>query len=135
MQNKKGFTLVELLAVIIILGLVITISFTSINAVRNNSLNNLLEMKQDAIVQGAILYGQDNPEMLTIESATNDCQGNSYCTKVTVQFLLEHNYIDSEYIDEESGNYDMITDVTGESMANLEVLIYRKNNSIYAEIL
>lgn len=135
MNNKKGFTLVELLGVIIILGLVITISFTSINAVKKNSLENLVETKKNAIVQAAILYGQDNPNVLVENSVTNDCQGNQYCAKLTVEFLIENNYIDSEYINNDNGKYDMINDVTGESMINQEVLVYRQNNRIYAKLL
>lgn len=135
MDNKKGFTLVELLGVIIILGLVITISFTSINAVKKNSLKKLVETKENAIVQAAILYGQDNPNVLVENSVTNDCQGNEYCAKLTVEFLIENNYIDSEYINNDNGKYDMINDVTGESMSNQEVLVYRQNNRIYAKLL
>ncbi len=135
MDNKKGFTLVELLGVIIILGLVITISFTSINAVKKNSLKKLVETKENAIVQAAILYGQDNPNVLVENSVTNDCQGNQYCAKLTVEFLIENNYIDSEYINNDNGKYDMINDVTGESMSNQEVLVYRQNNRIYAKLL
>lgn len=135
MDNKKGFTLVELLGVIIILGLVITISFTSINAVKKNSLKKLVETKENAIVQAAILYGQDNPNVLVENSVTNDCQGNEYCAKLTVEFLIENNYVDSEYINNENGKYDMINDVTGESMSNQEVLVYRQNNRIYAKLL
>lgn len=135
MDNKKGFTLVELLGVIIILGLVITISFTSINAVKKNSLKKLVETKENAIVQAAILYGQDNPNVLVENSVTNDCQGNQYCAKLTVEFLIENNYVDSEYINNENGKYDMINDVTGESMSNQEVLVYRQNNRIYAKLL
>ena len=135
MNNKKGFTLVELLGVIIILGLVITISFTSINAVKKNSLKKLVETKENAIVQAAILYGQDNPNVLVENSVTNDCQGNQYCARITVEFLIDNNYVDSEYINKENGKYDMINDVTGESMSNQEVLVYRQNNRIYAKLL
>ena len=64
-MEKKGFTLVELLAVIVVLALVVTISLTSINRVREDSLKDILETKIDQIEQAAILYAQDNPSILT----------------------------------------------------------------------
>ena len=69
-MKKKGFTLVELLAVIIILTLVITIAFVSVTRVREESLKRVVETKVEQIEQAAILYGQENPNVIKT-SCTN----------------------------------------------------------------
>ena len=45
-MKKNGFTLVELLAVIIILTLVITIAFVSVTRIREESLKKVVETKK-----------------------------------------------------------------------------------------
>ena len=54
-MKKNGFTLVELLAVIIILTLVITIAFVSVTRIREESLKKVVETKIEQIEQAAIL--------------------------------------------------------------------------------
>ena len=148
-MKKNGFTLVELLAVIIILTLVITIAFVSVTRVREESLKRVVETKVEQIEQAAILYGQDNPNELTTDDT--DCSGKEITTtnnegrdtNYTINFcvvknagdLIDGGYFDSGYLDEVEGKQDLINDVTGESMRGEEVIIYRRNNRIYSILM
>jgi len=64
-MNKKGFTLVELLAVIVILGITITIVFVKVdnNIKEANDFGN--KMQNEAIESAANLYADDNSSSLT----------------------------------------------------------------------
>lgn len=140
-MKKKGFTLVELLAVIIILTLVITIAFVSVTRVREESLKRVVETKVEQIEQAAILYGQENPNVIktsctnhekTVVEATNYTP--SFCVTVTAGVLIDNNFFESSYLDEVNGKTDLINDVTGKSMREDTVIIYRRNNRIYSII-
>lgn len=138
MKNKKGFTLVEILAVVVILAIVIIIAFFSGNAIRQNSLKKIVDTKIEQIEQAAILYGQDNPQKLN-ETCQVDGVDYDYCRVVTVRELIESNgnYFTSETLvsDENGEHIDLINDVTGKSMLDDTVQIYRRNNRVYSVIL
>ena len=140
-MKKNGFTLVELLAVIIILTLVITIAFVSVTRVREESLKRVVETKVEQIEQAAILYGQENPNVIktsctdhekTVVEATNYTP--SFCVTVTAGVLIDNNFFEISYLDEVNGKTDLINDVTGKSMREDTVIIYRRNNRIYSII-
>ena len=140
-MKKNGFTLVELLAVIIILTLVITIAFVSVTRIREESLKKVVETKIEQIEQAAILYGQENPNVIktsctdhekTVVEATNYTP--SFCVTVTAGVLIDNNFFESSYLDEVNGKTDLINDVTDKSMRNDTVIIYRRNNRIYSII-
>lgn len=57
--NKKGFTLTELLATIVILSVVITIAVPAVIGVSNMIKQNMYESKVKLILQNAKLYGED----------------------------------------------------------------------------
>ena len=132
-MNKKGFTLVEVLAVIVILSLVIGIAGTSVVAVRNNSLKKLVETKYNNLEKSAILYGQENQDELN-EECTIDNEKYSYCRLIDVNTLIINNYYETSETNGE-GNKDLINNLTKKSMLEDEIMIYRKNNVIYAKVI
>ncbi len=144
MHNKKGFSLVEILAVIVVLAIVISLAFFSGNAIRENSLRSIVDTKIEQIEQAAILYGQDNPSVIsetsckeivtTNNAGTETSYTPSYCVTITAGVLIDNDYIDTGYLEESNGVMDLINDVTGKSMRNDTVIIYRRNNRIYSII-
>ena len=71
-RNKKGFTLVELLAVIIVLGVIIAIATTSVIKVIKTNRAKTFSKTMDVVVQSAkgILVGK---EIAVCDSDPNDC--------------------------------------------------------------
>lgn len=127
---KKGFTLIEMLAVIVILSIVIGMAMFSSNRVKDNSLKKLLETKISDLESAAIMYGQENPNELS-ESCTISEVNYGACKTITVKDLLDGSYYKSTETDSD-GNITLINNVTKESMLNDELTIYRKNNRVYA---
>ena len=70
-MNKKGFTLVELLAVIIILSLLVLITSTSVTKVLKDSKNKLSSAQIGLIESAAKAWSADNLENM---SDTETCQ-------------------------------------------------------------
>lgn len=66
---KKGFTLTELLAVLVILGLVAAISYPVVNKSVEKYREKLLTNQENNIILAAKLWGNDNEELLPTNSA------------------------------------------------------------------
>lgn|SRR5574344_80743 len=60
MKNNKGFTLVELLAVLVILAAIITIAVPNVISMSKKIKVNMFCDKVNLLVTDAKLYGQDN---------------------------------------------------------------------------
>lgn len=95
MENKKGFTLVEVLAVIVIIGLLLTLVIPNVlkdvltgKSDYNKKLENQLELA------GKSYYGQHKNELPMANS------GKSY-SYVTVPEMKSKNFITNEFVDSE----------------------------------
>ena len=103
-MKKKGFTLVELLAVIVLLGVLAIITTPAILAIRENVLNNTLKSKISTVHSAALAYGLDNineipipknsfsKEILKSYSKITDDAGND-CFWVNIRTLINEGYI------------------------------------------
>ncbi len=127
-MNKKGFTLVELLAVIVILGLVTTIAAYSIFNVWGKSKEGLLKDRIQSIENAAITYYSENRQLLT-ESCSINGKNYNTCKVVTVQDLLNLGILETQ-----EENQKITNDVTGCNMVNDIVTVYRKNNRVQAKM-
>ena len=78
---KKGFTLVELLGVIIILALIMVLTFPSIINFIKKGNDDIDSMSRELIYNGAKLHVKENPEIY------DNINGNVYC--VTLTELME----------------------------------------------
>ena len=136
-MKKKGFTLVELLVVLVIMAIISAIGFAGVTAVQKNIKKNLWEAKIELILSGAKNYGEDNKNKL---KETNICNVNGeekeYCITKTVQFLLDNNYIKTDEEDNDGKaiitNDTLDEDDTNYIVNNKEVKIYLEDNTIYA---
>lgn len=146
---NKGFTLVELMAVLVLIVIISTIGYAGITAVSNNIEKNLWNTTVEEIETGAVKYGQDNTSRLT-NTCIIDNETINTCLIVNVEFLIERNYVDTdEYECEKDSNgnckednagniiytdREIITNnVTGEIVNDNIVFIYLENNRVYAE--
>ena len=60
MKNKKGFTLTEILVVIVVIGVLLLIAVPSVILIRKNINERLFESKKEIILYAASRYGKDN---------------------------------------------------------------------------
>lgn len=136
-MENKGFTLVELLVVLVIMAIISAIGFAGVSAVQKNIKKNLWEAKIELILSGAKNYGEDNKNKL---KETNICNVNGeekeYCITKDVQFLLDNNYIKTDEEDND-GNAIITNDTLDEDDSNYivnekDVKIYLEDNTIYA---
>lgn len=79
---KKGFSLIELLAVIILLGIIITLASLAVTTYKKNSEDSLKEQKIKYIETGALRWGEDHLNNLS-----------SSCSYVNVGTLINDAYI------------------------------------------
>lgn len=84
-MKTKAFTLIELLAVIVILGILATITVPTIVGLINNSKESTLEEQKNTIVDAANRWGTDNVKFLP--ETTCD---------LSINFLKKEGYLDSE---------------------------------------
>lgn len=72
--NNKGFTLVEVLAIIVILGILITIIAPNVTTLINENKKNSLEKLNTSITSAAKLYISDHKYEIKLTSST--CNAN-----------------------------------------------------------
>lgn len=138
-MNKNGFTLVELLVVIVILAIVVVIAVPSVAGINNLIKDNMLEKKGEIIEEAAILYGQDVKG--SIIASDNNYKNNYPCKSIIISDL-----VDKEYLDKDNENECLEKDSTGtigcvvdpsdntKYLDKKEVIIYFKNKRIHAVV-
>ncbi len=139
MKNKKGFTLVEILAVIVVIGIVAIIVVNSLTKTSDDAKTKMLETKRYTAGQQFVLWAQDNLNCFTADASSNpNCfvGVNKSCENYgdkneflkcngTYKKLAENGLI--KYDDEEKSE---VTDPTnGQSMNNVEIVLYFNRES------
>ena len=127
MKNKNGFTLVELLAVIVVLAIIITIAVPSAISISNKIKAKMEDTKRQMIVDAAKLYGQENPS--SVVNSIDNCSNS----KITVGTLVNDGYIKKD--DVKNGEEAVVNPKDNSSMNNLKICIYKKNNRVYSKIM
>ena len=129
-KDKKGLTLVELLAVIVLISLLLGLGIPGINRISQNMNKKSLNTKVKLIEQAAVLWGQDNKTMLQKDDCSDVDNENKKCYQIKIEELITEDYLESEshneiiYTNPET-NKDMIE-------KNCYVRVYKKNNRVYA---
>ena len=85
-MNDKAYTLIELLAVIIILGLILTLTTPKIIDLLNNSKENIYERQKELIIDAAQRWAVDNIQ----KNSTNDY--------ITIEELKKDGYINKDTV-------------------------------------
>lgn len=79
-QSEKGFTLVELLAVIVILGIILAIAIPAIGSIINKAEGDVEENQQELVIDAARL-ADTNGEFTGTEITVGDLIKNGYLEK------------------------------------------------------
>ena len=87
-MNKKGFTLVELLAVIALIGVISTIAVVSMSGIRNRVDLKLVEGNLDLILTAARQYG--DKDLNSLASYSEELSVRSL--KATTELNIDENY-------------------------------------------
>ena len=104
MKNKKGFTLTELLAVIVLLGLLSTAAITGLMSVRRNSNRKLAEKLENTLTQvGDEIYPYESVQESSAFMNAYDGLGENQNIKITLSELRKSGFlknlvkVDGEY--------------------------------------
>ena len=97
MENTKGFSLVELLAVMVIIGILGTIGIVSIINLRKNQEQKYNSHQNQAFLQAGKNYFTDSKKLLPTIPYTHE--------EVTLKELQEKNYIEDSFVDFNKKNY------------------------------
>jgi len=124
-MNNQGFTLVELLAVIVLLAVIATIATPSIMGISRKIKAEMLTTKIDLILEDAKLYGQDH--MSNIASKTTKFKGYT-CLNTSIGELRESGYLSSDKSDEEAGC--IVNPVDNTCLDEYKIILYIKNKRI-----
>lgn len=126
-KNKKGFTLVELLSVVVLIGLLTGIGVPGVMRISENMKERSLNTKIDLIENAAVFWGQDNKSLL---QSDKDCEIEG--EKVSCRKVLIGDLIDDDYLDGEDNSDKMTNPIDNTDMTKLCVYVYKKNNRVYA---
>ena len=64
-MNKKGFTLVEILAAIVILGVLMSVAIVSVSRILSNSKEGFYDNVEDQLILAAKRYYNDHRPLLS----------------------------------------------------------------------
>ena len=119
--NKKGFTLVELLAVIVILALLIVVvantALPAMNKAKMNSLATYAQRMQEKARENFIAEGRTGATAYTIEKLTGSVN-KQYKGYVVVTYDTNNNYVAYAYIIDYQNKY-MVNGVSSIDNANV----------------
>lgn len=92
-MNKKGFTLVELLAIIVLLGVLISLATSSVNGIIDTSRKKAATLAEQQLKETTITYVKDKKMVLkkcAVGFIVDGSNLNNECVKeIKVETLLE----------------------------------------------
>ena len=130
-MNKKGFTLIEILVVIALLGLLLSLVVVEVTKLGTKAKEKTLLTKIRNIEKAAILYGQDyNGEW----NKTCNINGSDYsCIVINVSNLINDSDSGKSYISGDNNTTNIVNPLyNDEYLNNCKIHIYKKYGKIYA---
>jgi len=136
-MSKKGFTLVELLTVIIVLGIIVSIAIPSVMGIYGIIEDNILDSKVTMIEESAVMFGQDIKRRIissTKKYKTFKC--DSFIVSDLVPHYLDKDNDNSCLVKSSTGTKGCIVDPRDEDkyLDKYEVIIYYQNKRIKAVV-
>ena len=134
-MNKKGFTFIELLAIIVLIGLITLIAIPSIKLADKKIQNKNYETKKDLIKKAAENYGEDNKDILLYSTTTTYTDPSNNVSYPSINIKVR-DLLNNGYVSKDTGlkNADILNPVTGVSILNEDIVVYYKNNRVYAKL-
>lgn len=129
-MKNRGFTLVELLAVITILALILILVVPNIAKSTSTSKKKLYDTKVSNILGGAVQYGQDEYASIVSEN-DEDEEGNFYIRRIIVQDLVPK-YVPADK--EESTVIDPRDNIKNLNSLKIKIKINKKTREVTAEV-
>ena len=117
MNNKNGFTLIELTTVIVLIAILSVLAVIPINNIIKNSRKELNESQKKQIVLAAQNWAIDNDDKLP-KRGINDAD-----VKITLEDLYADGYLDNDVIDLNSN-----TQISKCSYVNISLIDENKNS-------
>ncbi len=146
MKNRNGFTLVELLAVVVLLSVLLVMAVPAVLSFTSRMKQDMFCNKVETVVKSAQLYGQDNMSSIVNgkvgKSSSDSCIVNATqrldtdpgikCVKINVTALLAKGYLSKESATKNGTPNDFFDPRDGTSMKGNYVFTYIKNKRPYA---
>lgn len=128
-KKNSGFTLVELLAVIVILAIIITIASSGVIAVMNKSRKNMAREVRSNLEEVAISYALENYHL---ETCSEKFSKEIYVDK-NINHLNENTNCFKRVTVEEVINAGLFEDSRGFCEKSDIVIVYRYNDGVNSE--
>ena len=140
-MNKKGFTLVELLAVIVLIAVISSIGITSYIVVKNKINKKIFTNKLAEIVSSSEKWGEYNKEKLT-----NKDENNLSYAVVKLSELIKSDYFETDEsfdatkyscTNKENGLCKdvVVNNVDNLVINDLQIKVFKKNKQVYGCII
>ena len=144
-MNRKGFTLIEVLAVIIVLSIILVIAAPSISNIYKNSklkseqvfinrlstvIDSYVKLNTDKI--GFTKVREANKKQENYEYSVDIYSGKINDNQITFENIINDNLLSAEnYVN--AGNKDYINPVTNEKgcITNAQIEVYRDSDFVY----
>jgi len=115
LKQKKGFTIIELMAVIVIIAIIATLVVTSVISYREKAKEEYISALKDQLELAARSYYSDNPKSLPRGQIEDGYKiYNSY---VMVSNLMVNNYFTNNLVDDEGNDCSSESYVTVSNLA------------------
>lgn len=131
-MNRKGFTLIELIAVIVILGIILVVSAPSISNVYKESKLKSEEIFVERLSQSIDSYIKLNSDEIAFTSdgaANKEEEGSTYQVNIWKAAITVQNVIDDKLISEE--DYVNPGNKETKCTVNAEIEVYKDSDYVY----
>lgn len=95
-MKNEGFTIVELLAVIAIIGLILAFSIPVITSSSSGATEKAFQTKISMIESAGFMWGQDNIRVIIEDVNSTTDENNNKTTEKTVSDLVSDGYLEYE---------------------------------------
>lgn len=131
-MNRKGFTLIELIAVIVILGIILVLAAPSIyNVYKTSKLKSeeIFTSRLSQTIDSYIKLNSDEVGFVSDGTATKEEEGETYSVNISKGTITVQDIIDDELISKEdylnAGNKEVACSTTA------EIEVYKDSEYVY----